>query len=190
MTLACVNFTQNYLFKIRREKLFYPTFDFMSEHIAYILTGSNLGDRMASLKQAGELIVKKGHTLLSSSPIYETAPWGPVPQPAFLNQVVKISTKMEPDALMQSLLDIENEIGRMRNEKMGPRIIDLDILFYDRIIYQSDILDIPHPRLQDRRFVLQPLADICPEYIHPALNKSINQLLAECPDQLNVTKIR
>jgi 2-amino-4-hydroxy-6-hydroxymethyldihydropteridine diphosphokinase len=160
----------------------------MTEHIAYILTGSNMGDRISSLKQASDMIVQQDHILLSASPVYETAPWGPVTQPAFLNQVLKIRTNMQPDDLLNQLLGIEKKMGRIRQEKMGPRLIDLDILFYDSLIYLSEILQIPHPLLHERRFVLQPLADLCPEYIHPLINKPIRQLLIECPDQLDVTR--
>lgn len=162
----------------------------MSEHIAYILTGSNLGNRMDALKRATDLIVNRGHVLLSASPVYETAPWGPVPQPAFLNQVLMIQTAMSPEDLLHDLLEIEKEMGRIRHEKMGPRIIDLDILFYDSITHHSDMLLIPHPLLHERRFVLQPLFDLCPDYIHPVIKKSIKQLLLECPDQLEVMPIR
>jgi len=190
MEWSCLIFKQNYLFNFRREKLFYQTFDLMSEHIAYILTGRNLGNRLDSLKRAVNLIAKQGHVLLSASQVYETAPWGPVPQPAFLNQVLRIRTTMPPEDLLHDLLEIEKEMGRIRHEKMGPRINDLDILFYDSLTHHSDILQIPHPLLQERRFVLQPLFDLCQDYIHPVLNKSIQQLLLECPDQLEVTEVR
>ena len=179
---------QNYLNNFRREKLFCTTFERMSNHIAYILTGSNLGDRYDHLSKAISLIEATGAVVLKKSSIYETAAWGPIPQQAFLNQVLVISTSLGPESLMQQLLSIEKKIGRVRAQKMGPRIIDLDILFYDELTYHSNILTIPHPLLQERRFVLTPLCEINPEFIHAVFKKSMNALLEECDDTLQVNK--
>lgn len=179
---------QNYLNKFRREKLFCTTFERMSNHIAYILTGSNLGDRYDHLSKAISLIEATGAVVLKKSSIYETAPWGSIPQQAFLNQALVISTSLDPESLMQQLLSIEKKIGRVREQKMGPRIIDLDILFYDDLIYHSDILTIPHPLLQERRFVLTPLCEINANLLHPALMKTMQELLEECNDILKVKK--
>jgi 2-amino-4-hydroxy-6-hydroxymethyldihydropteridine diphosphokinase len=160
----------------------------MSDHFAYILTGSNLGDRHQSIKKAAELITQQGNEIITASTIYETEPWGRVPQPSFLNQVIKIHTHLEPELLMDRLLHIEIEMGRIRNEKMGARTIDLDILFYDAIMYKSAKVTIPHPLLHKRRFVLVPLKEIAPDLIHPVLNESITNIFNKCKDPLRVTK--
>ncbi len=179
---------QNYLNNFRREKLFCTTFERMSNHIAYILTGSNLGDRYDHLSKAISLIEATGAVVLKKSSIYETAAWGPIPQQAFLNQVLVISTSLGPESLMQQLLSIEKKIGRVRAQKMGPRIIDLDIIFYDDLIYHSEHLTIPHPLLQERRFVLTPLCEINANIFHPVFSKTLKELLHECMDSLEVKK--
>ena len=146
------------------------------EHIVYLALGSNLGDRMANLKAAiasltPQMIVKK------KSSIYETQPWGYTEQGAFLNQVVKAETYEEPEKLLKHLKRLETALGRVPSFPNGPRLIDIDILFYDNLIMFRDNLVIPHPRLHERAFVLAPLADIAPDLIHPTLNKSIKELL-------------
>jgi 2-amino-4-hydroxy-6-hydroxymethyldihydropteridine diphosphokinase len=177
---------QNYPNNLRREKLFYTTFERMSNHIAYILTGSNEGNRYDHLKKALSFIEATGSELLNVSTIYETAAWGPIRQTAFLNQVLVISTSLNPETLMLKLLDIEQQMGRIREQKMGPRIIDIDILFYDNIVYQTDDLIIPHPLLHERRFVLFPLCQINADLFHPVLLKTVKTLLKECKDTLEV----
>ena len=122
------------------------------------------------------------------SSIYETAAWGNTRQAAFLNQAISIRTKLSPDDLMKKLLEIEQKLGRVRTEKYGPRTIDLDILFYDSLIYHSAIVTLPHPAIQDRKFVLIPLAELSPGKIHPVYKKTIRRLLKECADQLAVIK--
>ena len=120
--------------------------------------------------------------------MYETAAWGNTKQAAFLNQVISIRTSLPPDDLMKKLLEIEQKLGRLRTEKYGPRTIDLDILFYDALIYHSAIVTLPHPAIQDRKFVLIPLAELSPGKIHPVYKKTIRTLLNECADQLAVIK--
>lgn len=120
--------------------------------------------------------------------MYETAAWGNTKQAAFLNQVISIRTNLPPDDLMKKLLEIEQKLGRLRSEKYGPRTIDLDILFYDALIYHSAIVTLPHPAIQDRKFVLIPLAELSPGKIHPVYKKTIRTLLNECADQLAVIK--
>lgn len=120
--------------------------------------------------------------------MYETAAWGNTKQAAFLNQVISIRTNLPPDDLMKKLLEIEQKLGRLRTEKYGPRTIDLDILFYDALIYHSAIVTLPHPAIQDRKFVLIPLAELSPGKIHPVYKKTIRTLLNECADQLAVIK--
>lgn len=158
-------------------------------HTAYLLTGSNLGDRTSYLQQAYRLIEQYCGTIQSASSFYQTAAWGLADQPDFYNQALALQTNLQPAALMQQLLDIEQIIGRKRNIKMGPRIIDIDILLLDEAIINTDLLITPHPFLQDRKFALLPLAEIAPGVMHPVLHKTVQQLLYECPDTLNVHKI-
>lgn len=153
---------------------------------AYLLIGGNLGDRVAYLNQAKSLLSLRSGRISAVSGIYETAAWGITDQEAFLNQAILLETALNASELMQTLLHAENEIGRIRTEKYGPRIIDIDILlFNDEIIHQPD-LKIPHPELANRRFALEPLNELAPSFIHPVLKKSIGELLKICPDTLPV----
>jgi 2-amino-4-hydroxy-6-hydroxymethyldihydropteridine diphosphokinase len=152
----------------------------------YLLTGGNVGDSLKTLQRANGLIEERVGQIIKSSSVYKTAAWGKTDQDDFLNQVLEIETFLSPEELMDKLLDIEMDLGRKRLEKYGPRIIDLDILFYDDLILDSERLTIPHPQIQFRRFVLQPLNELEPELIHPVIKKSIGVLLKECPDLLEV----
>jgi 2-amino-4-hydroxy-6-hydroxymethyldihydropteridine diphosphokinase len=156
---------------------------------AFLSTGANLGDRKRNLQQANELLEKYCGQIIDRSSIYETAAWGKTDQPNFLNQVVAIETNLRPGQLMQEILHIEQLMGREREEKYGPRIIDIDILFFNNEIINQPGLIIPHPELEKRRFVLIPLAEIIPDFQHPVLHRSIAALLKDCPDELNVNKI-
>jgi 2-amino-4-hydroxy-6-hydroxymethyldihydropteridine diphosphokinase len=160
----------------------------MPLHECFILLGSNMGDRSLLLEEARMQIAKKAGKILQSSGIYETAAWGKESQPSFLNQVLVIGTSLHPEPLMQTLLSIEVEMGRIREEKMGPRTIDIDILFYDELVHNSETLIVPHPLLQLRRFVLLPLSEINPSKMHPLLKQTIEHLLANCNDPLTVEK--
>jgi 2-amino-4-hydroxy-6-hydroxymethyldihydropteridine diphosphokinase len=142
------------------------------------------------MKQARANIEHICGQLLLVSSLYETAPWGKTDQPDFLNQVLLLETKFNPDTLLQVLLSIEEKDGRIRTVKNAPRTIDIDILFFNNLVVEKPGLSIPHPRIADRRFVLEPLNEISPEFIHPVLKKSIHQLLQECKDELGVKKIR
>jgi 2-amino-4-hydroxy-6-hydroxymethyldihydropteridine diphosphokinase len=156
---------------------------------AYLLIGGNLGDRKENLSRAIELIIEQCGTVTNSSSLYETAAWGITDQPSFLNQALEISTTLNAKQLMRKILKVEKIMGRVRKEKFGPRIIDIDILFYENEIHDIRFLKIPHPELQNRRFVLEPLAEINSEFQHPVLKKTIAELLEECPDNLEVKKI-
>ena len=155
---------------------------------AYLLIGGNLGDRAAYLAEAVNQISAQCGRVISTSSIYETAAWGNVNQPAFYNQAVKLVTILSPEALIERLLAIENELGRVRTEKYGPRTIDLDILMINDIVIDTPTLTIPHPQLHNRRFALLPLHEIAPALHHPVLNKTIHELLLNCLDTLDVQK--
>lgn len=161
----------------------------MSTHKATILLGSNQGNRKQFLSKARKQVAEYCGNISKASSIYETAAWGNTKQAAFLNQVIIIQTKFSPDELMKTLLHIETGLGRIRTEKYGPRTIDLDILFFDELIYHSSTVTLPHPALQDRRFVLIPLAELSPRKIHPVYQKTITRLLKECADKLEVKKV-
>lgn len=155
---------------------------------AVISLGSNLGNRVLNLNLAFEKVQQFG-VLKSSSAIYESAPWGFEASRSFLNQVIEIETKLAPNALLLSLMTIETDLGRKRNfDSYESRTIDLDILFYGEEIRNNKALVLPHPRIQDRMFVLLPLSEILPQFIHPELKKTMRQLLAECTDKLWVKK--
>lgn len=155
-------------------------------YTAYLLTGTNLGERERNLARARSLIGRSGTTISRESALYETAAWGKTDQPSFLNQALEIQTPLEAPALLEQLLDIEKTIGRLRQEKYGPRLIDIDILLFDDKVINTPSVTVPHPQLPNRRFALIPLAEIAADIIHPVLKKSILQLLKECPDQLEV----
>ena len=155
---------------------------------AYLLTGGNTGLRAENLAKAATAIEANTGRILAISSIYETAAWGNTQQPAFLNQVLLIETKFSAAELLAAVLDIESSMGRVRRLKYDPRVIDIDILFFNTDIIEQPGLEVPHPRLQDRRFVLEPLVEIAPHYIHPVLNKTVFELLISCPDPLDVKK--
>lgn len=153
-----------------------------------MLIGGNIGNRQRNLDEALSLIGKQA-TIISVSPVYETAAWGKTDQDSFLNQAVEIRTAASAPQLLDQLLDIEVKMGRKRGEKFGPRIIDIDIIFFNNAIINLPQLKIPHPAVQDRRFVLKPLNDIAPGYEHPVLKKNVNSLLVQCRDPLSVRKM-
>ena len=156
---------------------------------AYLLTGGNEGDRYLYLQQARANIELNCGRLLLISSMYETAPWGKTDQADFLNQVLLVETIMSPQSLLQAIFSIEVKGGRKRTVKNAPRTIDIDILFYNDLVLEEPGLNIPHPRIADRRFVLEPLNEISPDLLHPVLGKTIHQLLLECKDELAVKKI-
>lgn len=141
--------------------------------------GSNLGERDKNIRTALEKMQEKGIELLRVSSVLETEPYGYTNQPKFLNAVCLVETNLTPDQLLDVLLEIEKEIGRVRERKWGPRIIDLDIIFYEDLVLESERLIVPHPDMHNRWFVLAPLAEICPDYVHPKLKKTVRELLQE-----------
>lgn len=155
---------------------------------AYLLTGGNMGDRTANLQEAARLINERAGKVVALSSVYETKAWGNTSQPDFLNQVLIIETALPATVLIEKLMEIEQAMGRLRQEKYGPRQIDIDILFYNDEIIRTATLTIPHPRLHLRNFTLEPLYELSPHLIHPVLGKTIAQLLTESPDTLNVKK--
>jgi 2-amino-4-hydroxy-6-hydroxymethyldihydropteridine diphosphokinase len=150
----------------------------MEEHIVYLALGSNLGDRLSNLKQAIASLTPQLE-VKAKSQVYETPPWGFEDQPKFLNQVVRAKTYLGPERLLQHLKRLELALGRKESFPNGPRLIDLDILFYDDRIVNTPSLVIPHPRLQERGFVLLPLMDIDPELVHPVNKKTVREMAAE-----------
>ena len=155
----------------------------------YLLLGSNIGNSQKQLSKAILNIEKKIGTIKRRSGIYQTAAWGKTDQPDFLNQVIIVETILTPAQTMQTILSIEKKMGRIRTQKNAPRIIDIDILFFDKKIITEKDLTVPHPAIQVRRFVLVPLNELSPNLVHPILKKSIHQLLLKCPDKLDVKKI-
>jgi 2-amino-4-hydroxy-6-hydroxymethyldihydropteridine diphosphokinase len=155
----------------------------------YLLLGSNIGDSFQHLLNANALIQKNIGEIKEKSSIYKTAAWGKEDQEAFLNQVVRIATDKNAFELLADILYIEREMGRIRNHKNDPRIIDIDILFFNHDIIDSPTLQVPHPLLQLRNFALAPLAEVCPDFVHPIFQKKISELLSNCADRLAVDKI-
>lgn len=148
------------------------------DHIVYLALGSNMGNRLSNLK-AAVLNLTPQMTVKQKSSVYETPPWGFTEQDAFLNQVVKVTTYLEPEALLRHLKRMETALGRVPNFQNGPRVIDIDILFFDIMIINTPPLVVPHPRLHERAFVLVPLAEIEPDFIHPILQRPINKILED-----------
>ena len=155
----------------------------MKRHHAYIGFGSNLGDRLENCRNAiGALAALPPCSLLKTSSFYETSPVGLVDQPAFINGVVLLETDEDAHWLLRQMLEIEKTFGRIRNLKWGPRSIDLDLLFFDDQIINTPELSVPHPSLHERRFVLEPLNEVAPDFRHPSLGKSVADLRNDLQD--------
>jgi len=145
----------------------------------YIGIGSNLGDREEHCLKAIRLFSEKGILVTRRSSVYETEPWGVKDQPKFLNMAIEGETGLTPAGLLEVLKMTEDEVGRTKTYRWGPRVIDLDILLYDDLVISTPELTIPHPRMHEREFVLRPLAEIAPEKIHPMLKKTMRELLSD-----------
>ena len=159
-------------------------------HIAYIGIGSNLGDKLSQCEKAvSEILEIDRHKLLARSSLFKTQPLGYTPQDWFVNGVLKIETDLEAPELFRTLKIIESQLGRTETFRWGPRTIDLDILFFDDIELHTEELHIPHPRIQNRQFVLVPLAEIDPNLIHPVLKKTIRELLNDSKEDQGVEKL-
>ena len=154
----------------------------MEGKLIYLSLGSNLGDRAANLERAIEALSEIGVRVLHRSSIYETEPVDFLAQPWFLNCVVEAETPFAPRPLLEGLQSIERKLGSRKLVARGPRIIDLDVLFYETNVIHEAGIEIPHPRLAERRFVLVPLVELAPEFCHPVLHKTAAELLAATQD--------
>ncbi len=156
----------------------------------YLLLGGNIGDTKAIFEETLQSIAELCGKITQKSGVYMSEAWGFETENIFLNQVILLETELNPEHLLSILLSIEQQMGRERNEEAAyvSRVIDIDILFYDSLIIKKDKLTIPHPLLHKRRFTLQPLVEIAPDYMHPVLLKSIKELLDECEDNLSVKR--
>jgi len=155
---------------------------------AYLLLGSNMGNSRQQLLAANKLVKKNIGRIARQSKLYVTAAWGNTNQPDFLNQVIIVETKLSATELIKAILFVETDMGRIRTTKNAPRIIDIDILFFNKDIIHEKNLIVPHPEIQNRRFVLVPLNELSPAFVHPVLKKTIHQLLDSSPDTLDVKK--
>ncbi|MDX1520093.1 MAG: 2-amino-4-hydroxy-6-hydroxymethyldihydropteridine diphosphokinase [Anaerolineae bacterium] len=159
------------------------------QHAVYIALGTNVGHRVANLRQALEQLPPQVE-VLSVSRLYETEAAYVVDQAAFLNMAVKAQTELSPEALLIYLKQIEQALGRQKTKRYGPRSIDLDIIFYDDLVLETPTLQIPHPRMQERGFVLAPLSDIGPEVEHPKLGQTVAELFDQLPAEHGILKVK
>lgn len=156
---------------------------------AFLLLGTNLGDRLQNLKSALEELKALG-TISGTSGVYETEPWGISEQPTFYNHAIKLETNLAPEVLLKELKNIEAVCGRTEAIRWGPRVLDIDILLYGSLIYRSEVLTVPHPKLSERRFALVPLNEIAGAVVEPVSGKVIGELLADCGDELRVMPVQ
>ena len=156
---------------------------------AYLVTGSNMGERDKQLRLASKLLEERCGRIIDQSGFYETAPWGKQDQPAFINQAIVLETSLNARDLLTEILYIEHLMGRHREEKYGPRIIDIDIIFFNHHIINEAGLVVPHPEMTKRNFVLTPLSEVIPAYIHPVYYRTVSELLKDCTDDLAVNKL-
>ncbi len=152
----------------------------------YLHTGSNIGEKEANLQKAATFIAEEIGEIKHISSLYETEAWGNTKQPNFLNQAIEVHTNLSPEDLLKQVHAIEQKLGRIRGQKWTARTIDIDILFYADQQINSTKLTIPHPHLHNRNFVLIPMMEIAPYFQHPTLEKTIEELYADCEDLLEV----
>ncbi|MEO1516493.1 MAG: 2-amino-4-hydroxy-6-hydroxymethyldihydropteridine diphosphokinase [Bacteroidota bacterium] len=155
----------------------------------YLQLGSNVGDRAANLQMARTELEARAGRILQCSQLYETAAWGITDQASFYNQVLQLSTSLTARELLNCVLEIEEWMGRVREYKWGPRLIDIDILFYENLILRETGLQIPHPEIANRRFVLLPLCEIAPHFRHPETGQTIEEILQKTEDQQAVCRL-
>jgi 2-amino-4-hydroxy-6-hydroxymethyldihydropteridine diphosphokinase len=161
-----------------------------ADRTAYIAIGSNMDSPVENCSEAANLI--NNHpaiSVTSQSSLYKTEPFGKSDQDWFVNSVVEVTTHLSPELLFKACLAIEKKMGRIRGEKWGPRIIDLDILFYNDCVFKERDLEVPHPGIAERSFVLVPMNEIAPDFVHPKLKKTIETLLAEIPNPQQVNRL-
>ena len=158
-------------------------------HKAVLLLGANLGNPALSILKAEQLLEKTAGHILRKSPFYHSEPWGKTDQAPFVNRALLLATPLPPETLLRRLLDAERSLGRVRKERWGPRTIDIDILTYGNLRYNSASLSLPHPALPERRFALLPMSSVAPHWRHPVSGKNTLELLQTCPDPLKVWEI-
>jgi len=151
----------------------------------FLLLGSNLGHRLNNLRDAEQLLIQERIQIIDESSIYETEPWGKEHQPWFLNVVLQVETSLSPTELLKCILQIEELMGRVRKEKWGERLIDIDILYYHSQVISTESLQVPHPGIPERKFTLLPLVEMCPLDSHPTSGKTQSEMLAACTDPLD-----
>lgn len=163
----------------------------LEQQEAYLLLGTNMGDRAQNLNVAIAFIEKEVGQVFAKSSVYETAAWGKTDQPGFLNQAIGVRTNLLPLEMLKCLLTIEQKMGRVRLERWGQRLIDIDIIFYENVIVLDDSdLQLPHPEMHKRRFVLEPLSEIAGNFVHPIFKEKVSSILSNLSDELTVEKLK
>jgi len=160
-----------------------------AQQIVYLQTGSNQGDRKRNLRLANQYIEEQIGPIVQASGLYETEAWGVTDQPDFINQVVEVHSKLEPEDILEAIEQIENQLGRIKTRHWGERIIDIDILMYNDLVLNTEQLTIPHPEIQNRNFVLIPFMEIAAELEHPVLHETIENLYWKSKDPMEVIKL-